>query len=97
MDRTKVTQLFARMDELGGSEVTVAGWVRSIRDMKNFGFVVLNDGSCFKDVQVVMNREKVANYDQVTALTVGSALVVTGTLALTPDRPSPSSSRRPRS
>lgn len=89
MDRTKVTQLFARMDELGGSEVTVAGWVRSIRDMKNFGFVVLNDGSCFKDVQVVMNREKVANYDQVTALTVGSALVVTGTLALTPDRPQP--------
>lgn len=89
MDRTKVAQLFAQMDELGGSEVTVAGWVRSIRDMKNFGFVVLNDGSCFKDVQVVMNREKVANYDQVTTLTVGSALVVTGTLALTPDRPQP--------
>ncbi len=58
------------MEEFGGQEVTVAGWVRSIRDMKNFGFVVLNDGSCFKDLQVVMNREKLANYEEVAALTV---------------------------
>ncbi len=89
MDRTRIAQLYARMDEFGGREVTVAGWVRSIRDMKNFGFVVLNDGSCFKDLQVVMNREKLANYEEVAALTVGSALIVTGELALTPDRPQP--------
>ena len=61
MDRTKVKQLFARMDELGGSEVTVAGWVRSIREMKNFGFVVLNDGSCFKDLQVIVSRERLGD------------------------------------
>jgi aspartyl/asparaginyl-tRNA synthetase len=59
------------MDEFGGTTVTVAGWVRSIRDMKNFGFVMLNDGSCFKDLQVVMNREELANYAEVAALTVG--------------------------
>ena len=89
MDRTRIAQLFAQMDEYGDRTVTVAGWVRSIRDMKNFGFVVLNDGSCFKDLQVVMNRERLGNYEEVAALTVGSALIVTGRLALTPDRPQP--------
>ncbi len=89
MNRTRIAQLFADKDELGGKAVTVAGWIRSVRDMKNFGFVVLNDGSCFKDLQVVMNRDKLANYEEVAALTVGSALVVSGTLELTPDRPQP--------
>ena len=89
MERTHISQLFADMDALGGTTVTVAGWVRSVRDMKNFGFVMLNDGSCFKDLQVVMNRERLANYDEIAATGVGSALVVTGTLALTPDRPQP--------
>ena len=89
MDRTTIARLFAEMDEFGGTKVTVAGWVRSIRDMKNFGFVMLNDGSCFKDLQVVMNREELANYAEVAALTVGSALQIQGTLELTPDRPQP--------
>ena len=89
MDRTRIATLFADADELGDATVMVAGWVRSVRDMKNFGFVMLNDGSCFKDLQVVMNRETVANYDEVAALTVGSALVVRGALALTPERPQP--------
>ena len=89
MDRTRIAQLYAHMDEFGSKTVTVTGWVRSIRDMKNFGFVVLNDGSCFKDLQVVMNREKLANYEEVAALTVGSALIITGELALTPERPQP--------
>ena len=89
MDLTKIAQLYAQMDQYGDATVTVAGWVRSIRDMKNFGFVMLNDGSCFKDLQVVMNRESLNNYEDVAALTVGSALVITGRLALTPDRPQP--------
>ena len=57
MNRTKIAQLYADAESLGGQTVTVAGWVKSIRDMKNFGFVTLNDGSCFRDLQVVMNRE----------------------------------------
>ena len=89
MERTHISQLFADMEELGGTTVTVAGWVRSVRDMKNFGFVMLNDGSCFKDLQVVMKREELANYDEIAATGVGSSLVVTGTLELTPDRPQP--------
>ena len=50
MDRTKIAQLYADAESLGGQTVTVAGWVKSVRDMKNFGFVTLNDGSCFKDL-----------------------------------------------
>ncbi len=88
MERTRIAQLFADADQLGGTVVTVAGWVRSIRDMKNFGFVVLNDGSCFKDLQVVMARD-LPNYDEIAATGVGAALSVTGTLELTPDRPQP--------
>ena len=91
MDRNTIASLYADADALGGQTVTVAGWVRSIRDMKNFGFVTLNDGSCFKDLQVVVNRERLGDevYDGVIAQSVGAALVFTGALELTPDRPQP--------
>ena len=91
MERNTIASLFADAQQLGGATVTVAGWVRSIRDMKNFGFVTLNDGSCFKDLQVVVNREKLGDevYDGVIAQSVGAALSFTGVLELTPDRPQP--------
>ena len=89
MKRTPIAQLFANSQQLGGTTVTVCGWVRSIRDMKNFGFVILNDGSCFNDVQVVMNRETLANYDDIAAQNTGASLKVTGELKLTPDAKQP--------
>ena len=91
MDRKTIASLYADAAELGGQTVTVAGWVRSIRDMKNFGFVTLNDGSCFKDLQVVVNRENLGDavYDDVIAQSVGAALSFEGVLELTPDRPQP--------
>ena len=91
MNRTKIAQLYKEPDTFGGSSVTCAGWVRSIRDMKNFGFVVLNDGSCFKDLQVVLNKDALGEdvYQNIVSQNVGAALIVTGTLALTPDRPQP--------
>ncbi|WP_298580473.1 asparagine--tRNA ligase [uncultured Olegusella sp.] len=89
MNRTKIAQLFADKDEFGGRDITVAGWVRSIRDMKNYGFVVLNDGSCFKDLQLVMQRDGLVNYDEISACGTGTALIVRGKLELTPDRPQP--------
>ena len=67
MDRVKIAQLYSDQTSFGGKEIVVAGWVRSIRDMKNFGFVTLNDGSCFKDLQVVMDREGLNNYDDIEA------------------------------
>ena len=89
MQRTKIAQLYADADALGGQRVTVAGWVRSVRDMKNFGFVTLNDGSCFRDLQVVMNRETLANYDEIAHQNVSAALVCAGTLKLTPEAKQP--------
>ena len=89
MDRTKIAQLYADAEELAGQHITVAGWVRSVRDMKIFGFVTLNDGSCFKDLQVVMNREGLANYDEIAHQNVSAALVCTGTLKLTPEAKQP--------
>ncbi len=89
MNRTKIARLYADAEALGGQTVTVAGWVKSVRDMKNFGFVTLNDGSCFKDLQVVMNRETLANYDEIAHQNVSAALVCTGTLKLTPEAKQP--------
>ena len=89
MNRTKIAQLYADAAAFGGKTVTVAGWVKSVRDMKNFGFVTLNDGSCFKDLQVVMDRATLANYDEIAHQNVSAALVCEGVLKLTPDAPQP--------
>ena len=67
MNRTKIAQLYADAAAFGGKTVTVAGWVKSVRDMKNFGFVTLNDGSCFNTLQVVMDRETLPEYDAIAA------------------------------
>ena len=53
MQRTKIAQLYADAEKFAGKELTVCGWVRTVRDMKNFGFAELNDGSAFKGLQVV--------------------------------------------
>ena len=89
MNRTKIAQLYAQAEELGGSTVTVAGWIKSVRDMKNFGFVTVNDGSCFRDLQIVMNREELANYEDIAHQNVSAAITATGTLKLTPNAPQP--------
>ena len=89
VNRTKIAQLYADAESLGGQTVTVAGWVKSVRDMKNFGFITLNDGSCFRDLQVVMNREALDNYDEIAHQNVSAALICTGTVKLTPDAPQP--------
>ena len=54
MSYTKIAAIYADSETLAGQTVTVGGWARTIRDMKNFGFIELNDGSCFKNLQVVM-------------------------------------------
>ena len=72
-----------------GKEVILGGWARNIRDSKAFGFIDLNDGSCFKSVQIVFERETLANYDEIAKLNVGSAVVVRGTVVLTPNAKQP--------
>lgn len=89
MKRDLIKNLYGDSALSNGQRVTVGGWTRSIRDSKSFGFIDLNDGSCFKGVQVVFERDKVKNYDEIASLNVGSAVVVTGEIVLTPENKQP--------
>ena len=89
MERTLVKAIYENPEAFSGQTVTLGGWVRSLRDSKAFGFIDLNDGSCFKSIQVVFEREKVANYDEIAHQNVGAALIVTGVLVLTPESKQP--------
>ena len=89
MKRQKISGIYADAQAFGGQEFTVCGWVRTVRDMKNFGFIELNDGSCFKSLQVVFERGSLNNYDEIARQNVGAALIVRGTLVLTPEAKQP--------
>ena len=89
MKRTEIAAVYADSETLGGQEITVCGWVRTLRDMKTFGFIELNDGSCFKNLQVVFEDGKIENYKEIAKLNVGTALVVRGVVKLTPEAKQP--------
>ena len=89
MKRQRIAGIYASPEAFGGQTLTVCGWARTIRDMKNFGFIELNDGSCFKSLQVVLERGKLENYDEVARQNVGAAFIVHGELVLTPDAKQP--------
>ena len=89
MNLTRIATIFADADKLGGQTLTVGGWARTIRDMKTFGFIELNDGSCFKNLQVVMSADELSNYKEIASQNVGAALIVTGTVVLTPQAKQP--------
>lgn len=82
---TDIRTLYRETEKYAGKEVTVGGWVRNNRDSKNFGFIVLNDGTFFSPVQVVYSIDVINNYDEVAHLNVGAAVIVKGELVLTPD------------
>ena len=84
MELIDIKDLYACPDKYIGQEITVGGWVRSLRDSKAFGFIVLNDGTCFQPLQVVYH-DNLENFQAVSKLNVGSALVVTGTIVATPE------------
>ena len=89
MERTKIAQIFADQEAFGGKTITVMGWAKTIRDMKTFGFIELNDGSCFKNLQIVMDAGALENYKEIAGQNVGAALIVTGTVVLTPEAKQP--------
>ena len=89
MKRTTVAQIFADQAAFGGQTVTVCGWARTIRDMKTFGFLELNDGSCFRNLQVVFADNEVENFKEIAKCNVGTSFVVTGTVVLTPEAKQP--------
>ena len=83
-----VRDLYHHQEEYAGREVTVGGWVRSIRDSKTFGFMVLSDGTFFEPLQVVYG-DKLDNFAAISKLNVGSAVIVTGVVTLTPQAKQP--------
>lgn len=89
MKRTEIKKLFTAVQEYTSAPVTVCGWAKTIRDSKSIGFIELNDGSSFQNLQVVLEAGKLENFSEVVKLNVGSALVVRGSILLTPDAKQP--------
>ncbi len=89
MERICIRELYMRPGDFAGQEITVAGWARTIRDLKSFGFLELNDGSCFKGLQVVFEDGVVDNFKDVARQNVGASFVVKGTFVLTPEAKQP--------
>ncbi len=88
MDLVTVKQLYKDREQYLDQEVTIGGWVRSIRDSKTFGFIVINDGSYFEPIQVVYS-DKMDNFKDISKTNVGAALIVRGTLVATPQAKQP--------
>ena len=89
MQRTEIKSLFSAVADYIDSEVTVCGWVKTIRQSKTLGFIELNDGTSFQNLQVVFEPSVVKNYDEIAKQNVGAALVVRGHVLLTPNAKQP--------
>ncbi|MBP3664365.1 MAG: asparagine--tRNA ligase, partial [Tyzzerella sp.] len=88
MDLVTVKELYKNREQYFDKEVTVGGWVRSNRDSKTFGFIVVNDGSYFETLQIVYS-DAMDNFAEITKLNVGAAIIVKGTLVATPQAKQP--------
>ena len=88
MELVTVRELYKNREAYLDKEVTVGGWVRSIRDSKAFGFIVVNDGSFFETLQIVYH-DQMENFAEISKLNVGAAIVVKGTLVATPQAKQP--------
>ena len=88
MKRTENRTLFAENEKFAGNEVTVCGWVRSVRSGKHISFITINDGSCFNNVQIVA-EESLPEFGEISKLNVGAAVCVRGVLELTPEAKQP--------
>lgn len=89
MKRTEIAAIYSAAQEYADKSIKVSGWVRTIRDSKTLGFIELNDGSCFKGIQIVFEADKVENFKDIAKQNVGAALSVTGKLILTPEAKQP--------
>ncbi len=89
MKRVFIKELFEDAQKFARQSITVAGWARTIRASNVFGFIELNDGSCFSNLQVVFEESLLENYKEIAKQNVGCSLVVKGVLELTPSAPQP--------
>ena len=88
MNIITIRELFEHREQYYDKDLEVCGWVRSVRASKAFGFIVVSDGTFFEPLQVVFH-DNMENFEQVSKLNVGSAIIVKGTLVATPDAKQP--------
>jgi asparaginyl-tRNA synthetase len=89
MQHTDIAALFAAPEKYLGSSLTVCGWARTVRDSKVIAFIELNDGTCFKNLQIVCDKDSTKGYEDAVKLGVGASVNVTGTLVATPQARQP--------
>ena len=88
MENTLVRQLFRETEKFSGKKVMLSGWVRTVRDSKNFGFIELNDGSFFKNAQIVFESQLI-NFKEISKMAICSSIEVEGTVEVTPNAKQP--------
>ena len=88
MELTDIRELYRNKDEYDGKTVTVGGWIRNLRDSKTFAFLVVNDGTFFEAMQIVVT-DQVENFETLRKLNVGAAVVATGKIVATPNAKQP--------
>jgi len=89
MQTVDVRELHKNSAQYAGSRIRVNGWVRTVRDSGNFGFIELNDGTFFSNLQIVLDAEQTEDFSAAIKVTLGSAIECEGELVMTPDRPQP--------
>lgn len=89
MKKTNIKELFRKTDIYKGSEIFVEGWIRTLRDQKSFGFIELNDGTFFKNLQVVFEDGVLENFKEIAKLPIATAVRVRGELVETPGAKQP--------
>ncbi|MDD3350683.1 MAG: asparagine--tRNA ligase, partial [Eubacteriales bacterium] len=82
-------KIYEDASAFGNQKICVSGWVRTNRNSNKFGFIELNDGSCFKSLQVVYEEDKISNFNEIAKVNIAAGLTIIGTLVLTPDAKQP--------
>jgi asparaginyl-tRNA synthetase len=88
MEKLLVKQIYREKEKYGDQTVSISGWIRTLRSSKAFGFIEINDGSFFKNIQVIF-EEDLENFEEIAKLPISSSLTIVGKLVLTPEAKQP--------
>ena len=88
MELISVRELYKNTAKYADQSIEIGGWVRNRRPSKQFGFIMLNDGTYFNPVQIVYN-DTIENFQEISKINIGAALIIKGTVVLTPDSKQP--------
>ena len=88
MELITIRELYKNTEKYAGQEIEVGGWVRNRRPSKQFGFIMLSDGTYFNPIQVVYN-DTIENFQEISKINIGAALIIKGTVVLTPESKQP--------